>query len=100
MECAIKRFNTNERLIDLTCEQFGLTGYYTEEVKRLYYTALEKGLTRGKPLELTFSAITYYLRKKDGIKDSEQELSSIIGYTGKQIRKQYRRLKRELRWAQ
>ncbi|MFA5302916.1 MAG: hypothetical protein WC393_00065 [Candidatus Nanoarchaeia archaeon] len=100
MECAIKRFNLNERFIDLTCEQFSLTGYYTEEVKRLYYKALEKGLTRGIPLELTFSAITYYLKKKDGQKNSEQELSNITGHSGRLIRKQYRRIKRELRWAQ
>lgn len=97
MNSKIRRYELNERRIDLLCCQFSLNKYYTDEVKRLYYKALHQELTQGCKIELTIGAIIYFIHKRDDSLIKMKIISEKLQEKKKLLFKRYNLLRREMR---
>lgn len=92
-----RRFLINEPLIDTICGRFSLTEYQIEEVKRLYYKALQKYLTQGRKFELCIGALIYYIKKRDKEPITMKTIGTTLNEDVKLLFKSYKKMRKEMR---
>jgi len=93
----VRRLLINEPLIDTICQRFSMTEFHTEEVKRLYYKALQKYLTQGRKFELNIGALIYYIKKRDKEPITMKTIGTKLNEDVKLLFKTYKKMRREMR---